>query len=151
MKLGLVVIVTLTLLLVTSVFVSANQSNKVDEFSFIRCDDELMRMFHYRDYLNNHPDANGYLIVYGGQMEKRGASKAHAARLKDLLINSLGISADRITVFVGGYREKWTVELWALSRDAEKPIPTVTLKPSDVRFRKGKIPKAEYTWSSQCS
>ena len=126
---------------------TVEQPGKVDEFSFIRCDDELMRMFHYRDFLNAHPNATAYVIVYGGRRDKRDAADAHASRLKDLLTNSLGISAQRSVVILGGYREQWTVELWASPPDTTKPIPTPTLKANEVRFRKGKSKPIDFKWN----
>ena len=149
---ALCIAIVFGLLLATNVVaLSVEPCNKVDEFSFIRCDDELMRMFHYRDYLNDNPAARGYLIVYGGQHDRRRSAEAHAARLKDLLINNLGIAAQRFTIIVDGYRDQWAVELWACSADTPNPTPKPTLKPNEIRFSKGRVKRAEFRWSSQCS
>jgi hypothetical protein len=149
---ALCIAIVFGLLLATNVVaLSIEPCNKVDEFSFIRCDDELMRMFHYRDYLNANPTTRGYLIVYGGQRDKHRSAEAHAARLKDLLINNLGIAGQRFTIVVGGYREQWAVELWACSIDARNPTPKPTLQPNEVRFSQGGVKRAEFKWSSRCS
>jgi hypothetical protein len=126
------------------------ECRKFDEYSFIICDYEVMRLLNFRDALNKSSDSQGYIIVYGGQGERRGEAEAHAARLKDAFVHSLGISPERFTVIVGGYREKWAVELWLCPRDAAKPAPSPTIKFKDIRFRKGKINKAEYKWCADC-
>ena len=131
-------------------FASAGECRKLDEYSFVNRDTELMRLLNYRDALSTTPDLLGYVIVYGGQGERRGEAEAHAARLKDAFVTSLGISSDRFSVVVGGYREKWAVELWLCPRDAARPTPAPSVRPKDVRFRRGKIKKDEYRWCASC-
>jgi hypothetical protein len=152
MRIVKAIIVSLCLAIVpgNASFASVDECRKFDEYSYIICDYEVMHLLSFRDFLKNNPDLIGYLIVYGGQGERRGAAEAHAARLKDALINSLGIPAGRFTVIVGGYRQKWAVELWGCPRDANKPIPKSSIQMDGVKFRRGKIKKLEYKWSSNC-
>ena len=72
-----------------------------------------------------------------------GESQARAARLKPYLVNSRGI-AGRVVVIDGGFRETWTADLWIVPKGASPPTPTPTVKPEDIRYRKGRIRKRDY-------
>ncbi len=140
----------LAITLGSSSLASVNECRKFDEYSYIIPDYEMMRLLNFRDFLNNNPELFGYIIVYGSQGERRGEAEAHAARLRDVLMNILGIASERFIVIVGGYREKWAVELWGCPHDASKPMPKPSIQMKDVRFRRGKIKKLEYKWCTLC-
>jgi len=60
------------------------------------------------------------------------------------MLNRCGVSADRIVVTNGGYREESTVEIWLAARGDRAPVATPSVSPEDVRFKKGRIKNWRY-------
>jgi hypothetical protein len=133
------------------------EAGKFDEFGDIYCDEEKARLDNFANELQNHPDAQGYIIFYGGkrqqsaarhnsrlELPRQGEAAARVARLKPYISSTRGIDSDRVVVIDGGYRDLWAVELWIVPKGAKPPAPTATVKPQEVRFRRGRIKKREY-------
>jgi hypothetical protein len=133
------------------------EARKFDEFGDIYCEDEKARLDNFAIELQNNPDAQGYIIFYGGkrhpsfyrhssrlELPRRGESAARGARLKPYISSTRGIDIDRVVVINGGYRDLWAAELWIVPKGAKPPVPTATVKPQEIRFRRGRIKKREY-------
>ncbi len=132
-------------------------SQKVDEFGITNCDDWMARSESLSSKMREDKSSLGYIIYYGGRVNiqpyspytkrlpRRGEAFARAAVIKSRYINTLGIDENRIILLNGGYRENWTVELWLVPKGARPPLPTPSVKESEIRFRKGEVRKQEYT------
>ncbi len=91
---------------------------RFDEYGDIRFNDEKARLDNFAIRLQNEPNSQGYIIVYGtcvGQAQSRGD------RAKDYLVNNRGIDASRIVVVDGGCRADFGVELWIVPSGADAP------------------------------
>jgi hypothetical protein len=106
---------------------------KIDEYGNIRFNDEKARLDNFAIELQNDPTAQGYIIAYGGRTGRTGEAQRRADRAKDYLVNTRGISADRIVTVDGGFREDLTVELWIVPQGATAPTASPTVDPSEVR------------------
>lgn len=133
------------------------EARKVDEFGDICCEDEKARLDNFANELRNNPDAQGYIIFYGGKrhqypschssrpvLPRRGEAEARVARLKPYIHDTRGIDPHRIVVVNGGYRDQWAAELWIVPKGANPPTSTPTVKPQEIRFRRGRIKKRDY-------
>src|ERR1051325_2692990 len=87
------------------------EARKFDEFGNICCDDEKARLDNFANQLQNEPDAQGYIIFYGGKrhnypychssrlvLPRRGEAEARVARLKPYIYYTRGIDPNRIVV-----------------------------------------------------
>ena len=150
-------IVIASVMLCASVCARPPVAQIFDTFGDICCDDEKARLDNFAMALDHRPGAIGYIVFYGGRryntpwcssrretLAYRGQSAARAARLKPYLVNTRLFDSNRLVVIDGGYREAWTAELWIVPEGANPPTPTPTLKPQDIRFRKGRVPRGHY-------
>jgi hypothetical protein len=141
--------VTLILTLVSNSFAQTNEC-KVDEYSDIICDSQQTHLDLYAQLLLEHPELKGYIIVYGGRKgwrnrnPKRGEAKARAASIMDYFIDVRGLNLQGIKIIDGGFREKWTVQLYACPRGNIEPPPKPTVKLENMKFTRGKIKKGDY-------
>ncbi|OLE53745.1 MAG: hypothetical protein AUG51_11615 [Acidobacteria bacterium 13_1_20CM_3_53_8] len=133
------------------------EARKFDGFGDICCEDEEARLDGFAMELQSNPGASGYIIFYGGRrhnypycdshrllLPRRGEAEARASRMKPYLVDRRGINPDRIVMINGGYRELWEAELWIAPKGANPPTPTPTVRPEEIRFRKGRIRKRRY-------
>ncbi|HWT01054.1 MAG TPA: hypothetical protein VN256_12475 [Pyrinomonadaceae bacterium] len=133
------------------------EARKLDEFKDVGCEDEKARLDNFANELQSGPEAQGYIVFYGGKrhqhplshnsrtaLPRRGEAEARAARLKPYLHGSRGIDFNRIVVVKGGYRDRWAAELWIVPKGANPPTQTPTVKPGAIRFRRGRIKKSDY-------
>lgn len=146
------VISTLCLVFVVSgSVVAADTCPAFDKFSDVNCEDLSARLDNFAVTLGNDPESRATILVYegtyrDGRRPRRGEAQANAARMKDYLVNSRGVSPARVVVVNGGYREQFAVELYACPKGVNIPVAP-KLQVTDVKFRKGKISKREYKWS----
>lgn len=122
---------------------TSQQTRKFDEFGDINCEDEMARLDNFATQLQNEPAAKGVVIFYGGRrfrgrLPKQGEAAARAARMKPYLVERRGISAERVIVIDGGYREEFQVDLWVIPADVTPPEPNSTIPAKDIKFQKGK-------------
>lgn len=148
-------IIIISLALCGSVWSGTPPTQIFDTFGDVCCNDEKARLDNFALALQHEPEATGYIIFYGGRrhypfcsskremLPRWGESRARAARLKPYLVNSRGIDR-RVVVIDGGFRETWTADLWIVPKGASPPTPTPTVKPEDIRYRKGRIRKRDY-------
>lgn len=134
--------------------IPTDQPRKVDEYADICCEDEKARLDNFAIELQKDPNATGYVIFYGGRrysscwydyprhrsrIPYKGETEARAAVVRPYLVNQRGIEPERIVVVNGGHRESWMAELWIVPKGAQVPVPTPSLKPKDIRYRKGRL------------
>jgi hypothetical protein len=81
--------------------------------------------------LRKEPDAQGYIIVYGGHCSADTQAQERAERAKDWLINQHGIDASRIVTIDGGYRDTLTTEIFIGPLDAALPELKAAVQPPD--------------------
>jgi hypothetical protein len=81
--------------------------------------------------LRRAPDAQGYIIVYGGRCSAESAALERAERAKDWLIDRHEIDASRIVVIDGGYRETLATEIFIAPVDATLPELKGSVQPLD--------------------
>jgi hypothetical protein len=117
----------------TTSFARIVEARKIDEYGNIRFNDEKARLDNYAIELQNDPTAQGYLICYGGRKGRTGEAQRRCDRAKDYLVNTRGISGDRIVTVDGGYKEELTVELWVVPSGANPPTGKPTVDPSEVK------------------
>lgn len=87
--------------------------------------------------LQKEPSLEGYIIVYGGRIGRRGYAKARSERARYYLTETRGVQADRFAIVEGGYREKPMFEIWLVPRNSQKPIATPSVDPHYVKFIRG--------------
>ena len=134
--------------------ISTDELRKFDEYDDICCEDEKARLDYFAIELQNNPSATGYIIFYGGRrysscwndyprhrprIPYKDEAEMRAAPIVPYLINSRGIEPGRIVIVNGGHRQSWMAELWIVPQGAKLPAPTPTLKPKDIRYRKGRL------------
>jgi len=96
------------------------ECKRFDEFPNISRNDEKARLDNYAIELND-PTLLGYVIVYPGQRGRPGDVQRHITRIVDYMVNSRGISSQRIVTLVGPPRSELTVELWTCPQGAKPP------------------------------
>jgi hypothetical protein len=97
-------------------------STLVDYYPPIQMNDEKARLDNFAIQLQNDPNAKGYVVVYGGAKAKPGEKQKRIRRAYDYLVNTRGISADRLVTMEGGMRDQTTTELWIVPLGADPPI-----------------------------
>jgi hypothetical protein len=130
---------TVIILSVLFVFQLANAQEKpkarlIDSFSYANSEDASLRLDNLRNELNQAPNNSGYIIIYGGKTGKRGEIEAHFRGIKQTF-KLKGIDEKRVPIIKGGYREKLTVEFWAVPENANLPLLTPTVDIKQVRFK----------------
>jgi hypothetical protein len=143
------ILVSLSLLLVMAGASSAAvESRKIDEISNFNWEDLMARLDFYAIQLQTEPGSSGHIIVYDGRRSRRGEVQGWMDCIKNYLVERRGVDANRIMIVDGGYREHKTVEMWLVPRGEIVPKATSTIKPKDVKFRRGRLKKKN--WGSLC-
>jgi hypothetical protein len=106
---------------------------RFDEFPSVAFDDDKARLDNLAIELQNSPGSVGYIIAYGGRTTRAGHANWMGERARGYLVNTRGLSANRIVVINGGLRETPTFELWVVPQGAEPPSATPTVDPSEAR------------------
>jgi len=97
------------------------ECRKFDEFPAIAYNDEKARLDNYTIEMQNDPTATAYVIVYPGQRGRANDVQRHTKRIVDYLVNSRGVSPQRIVTLVGPARPDLIVELWLCPQGAKAP------------------------------
>ncbi len=114
------------------------EAQKIMEFGEYNCEDEMARLDHLANELHDNPATYAYIIVYGGRRGmRRDEVRVRAARMRRYLVENRGVSRERVEVVNGGFRQKLSVEFWLVPRGEKPPAATPTVKPTEVRFKKG--------------
>ena len=134
--------------------VTNDEPRRSDEYADICCEDEKARLDYFANELQENPEATGYVIFYGGRrysscwydyprhrsrIPYKGEAEERAAIVKPYLVNVRRVAPERITVVNGGHRQSLMIELWIVPKGAKVPVPTPTLKPEDIKYRRGKL------------
>ena len=82
---------------------------QVDYYPPIRYNDEKARLDNFAIQLQNDPNAKGHIIVFGANSAEK---QKRIKRAYDYLVNTRGITADRLVTKDGGPRDQTTTELW---------------------------------------
>ncbi len=144
------ILVCFSLLLVMTVDSSAAvESRKIDEVSNYNWEDLMLRLDFCATLLQNEPAASAYIIVYDGRRSMRGEVQGWMDCIKNYMVERRGMDANRIKIVNGGYRENKTMEMWLVTSADSLPKATPTVKPKDVKFRKGRLTKKN--WESLCN
>ena len=119
-------------------------ARKIREYPAYNCEDEMAVLDSYALKVQAWPESEAYIIVYGGQHRRRGEVAMRISRITHYLTTNRMIPETRIRIVDGGYRQKLTVELWLVGPAESAPRPTPSLRPKEVRFKRGKIQEWEY-------
>ena len=128
---------------------AAFESRKIDEINNYNWEDLILRLDFCAVLLQNEPGASAYIIVYDGRRSRRGEVQGWMNCIKNYLVERRGMDSNRIRVVNGGYRGNKTVEMWLVTHVDSLPKATPTIKPQDVKFRKGRLKKKN--WGSLCN
>lgn len=109
--------------------------DKYDEFRHANCEEELAHLDGFYNHLQNNPDAQGYVIVYGGRTGEHYEAQGLAARMRFYLTHTRGLDGRRLMTIDGGHRETLTTEFWVGRRGEPMPAPTPTLTTKDLSLK----------------
>lgn len=138
--------------LVFSVSAQNMKARKIDELGDSTCEDIKARLDTFAYEVADFPQAKGFIISYEGrynydsygknvgskfQLPVLGESVYRNNLIKQYLVESRGISADKLLFISGGFRENYTLEFWIVPAGAKMPAPTLTL--DKTTYRKGKF------------
>ena len=128
---------------------AAVESRKIDEINNYNWEDLMLRLDFCAVLLQNEPAASAYIIVYDGQRSRRGEVQGWMHCIKNYLVKLRGMDSNRIRIVNGGYRGNKAVEMWLVTPADSLPKARPTIKPKDVKFRKGRLKKKN--WGSLCN
>ncbi len=104
---------------------------RLDAYGDLALDVEKTHLAGFARELQNAPDSQGYIVVYGGRCAAGSQALERAERAKELLINRHEIDASRIVAIDGGYREILTTEIFIGAIDAKLPELESSVQPLD--------------------
>ena len=110
----------------------------VEKFGIVNYEDEMRQLDSFKVQLNNDPDATGFIVVYGGRVNRYGEFEERVKRLTNFLFNNLKLNQSRVKVIHGGFREKFEFELWIAPVKGSFPPLSPTVDVEKVIF-KGKM------------
>ena len=111
-------------------------AREFDECNNCTFDDQKARLDNLAVELQNDPTTRAYIIAYGGRMSPVGQVDKLMTRAREYMVNQRGISASRLSIVNGGYREEDTVELWVVPSGASAPQATPTVQAGELKRRK---------------
>ncbi len=83
--------------------------------------------------LQRDPEAQGYIIAYGGRTSGPDDAQKAADNATDYTMNTRKMDGARTLSGVGGYREEPAIELWIAPPGGAPPMATPTVAPEDVK------------------
>lgn len=111
--------------------VDSSTARRLDNYGELSFEAEKDHLAGFARELRRAPDAQGYIIVYGGRCGAVAAALERAERAKEWLINKHGIDASRIVAIDGGYRENQATEIFIGPVDATWPELKASVQPLD--------------------
>lgn len=113
-------------------------ARKFDEFGDTQASDLIARLDNLALALANEPNSKAFLIVYRTRRDLPGLSNRYAHRMKSYLVDSRGVSAERVVIVDGGVASCLSQELWIVPPgSAPKPREDAydnSYKPSVYKF-----------------
>lgn len=97
---------------------------KFDEMGDVEASYLIAVLDNFAVRLQNEPNTRAFLVVYRTRRDLPGLNSRYAHRMKDYLINSRGIPAERIVTLDGGEASCLTQELWIVPVGATPVIRT---------------------------
>ena len=89
-----------------------NAARKFDEFGDIEYSDKIARLDNFAIQLQNEPSTRGFIIVYRTRRDLPGLSNRYALWMKNYMVATRGLSAERVITVDGGVASCLTQELW---------------------------------------
>ncbi len=83
--------------------------------------------------LQNDPEAQGYIIAYGGKTSGPDDAQKAADNATNYTMNTRKMDGARTLSGVGGYREEPAIELWIAPPGGAPPMAIPTVAPEDVK------------------
>lgn len=109
-----------------------------DQYGALDFNVETGRLDTFAIALAQRADLTGYIVVYAGEIACPEEAKFRGNRARAYLIRKRRLEATRIVAVDGGYRKKFSVELYAVPQNADPPRSAPTLAPSEVRIVKSR-------------
>lgn len=138
LKLLMTICLALQLSSSTGAQTSNSDARKFDEFGDIQASDLIARLDSLAVTLSNEPNSKAFLIVYRTRRDLPGLSNRYAHRMKSYLIDTRGMSAERVITVDGGITSCLSQELWVITPgSAPKPREDAydnSYKPSVYKF-----------------
>lgn len=145
---NLFLILLFSLSLYSSAF--SQETEQLDAFGSIDCEDYLARMDVAINSAEKNPAAKIYILVYEGKesiydykLKKTklfspplGLAKAKIASMKKYISNFRNFPIERFVFINAGLREDFGVEFWSVPIGTTPPKPNPTLK--KIKYRKGR-------------
>ena len=97
-------------------------ARKFDEFGDVQTSDLMARLDNFAIQLQNEPTVKGFILVYRSRRDLPGLSNRYAMRSKGYLINSRGLSKERVIAVDGGEADCLTQEFWIVP-PGTTPVP----------------------------
>lgn len=97
-------------------------ARKYDEFGDVAASDLIARLDGFAIELQNDPNTRGFLVVYRARRDLPGLNNRYAHRMKDYLVNTRGLPAQRIVTVDGGETLCLSQELWIVPVGATPAI-----------------------------
>lgn len=116
-------------------FLNSFSPKDIDKFAIVNYEDEMSHLYNFYVELNNNPDAVGFIVVYGGRVNKFGEFDERVKRVKNYLLNDRKLNPSRIKIVHGGFREKFEFELWISPIKNSFPPLSPTVNPEQVKFK----------------
>lgn len=115
---------------------SVTNYNRFDEYGDLDFNSETGRLDTFAIELDRTAKLKGYIVVYAGKVACPDEAKSRANRARAYLINKRALSPTQVLAIDGGYRERFSVELYALPENADPPNIVPTMAPSEVKIVK---------------
>lgn len=109
-------------------FAQAGSAERFDSYGRLPTDDEAARLDAFYEKLRTHPNVRGYLIGYNDDTGSRGTFLRRLYGDERYLVELRGLEANRLFTLDGGYREKFTIEMWLVPNGSLPPPPSPTVQ-----------------------
>ena len=96
---------------------------------------EMLTLDGFIQTLQLKPQSTGYIVVYGGRVNKYGEYDIRLGRVTDYTFGTKNQNRNRIKIVHGGFREKFEFEFWISPIKNAFPSLSPTVAPEKVRFR----------------
>ena len=137
-KILLIILVPLVLNSLVRAQTSNATARKFDEFGDIQASDLIARLDNLAVTLFNEPGSKAFLIVYRTKRDLPGLSNRYAHRMKNYLVITRRLPAERVIIVDGGVASCLSQELWIIPPgSAPKPREDAydnSYKPSVYKF-----------------
>lgn len=116
-------------------FLNTYSPKLVDKFNTkITHEEEMLSLDALVGMLHLAPNATGYIVVYGGRMNKYAEYQIRVERVNDY-IKYRKFDSSRIKILHGGFREQFEFELWTSEIKNAFPPLSPTVSPEKVLYK----------------